>query len=112
MTPKYIFVSKSCICRIYISFPWGKVTFNCIKSHIQTQSDKNILVSSTALQCKKVQFSIEKFHWSKKLQKTEQFSFNLNIRIALDSVNLFLHFLCLNVILTMKYYIKLLTIFI
>ena len=22
MTPKYIFVSKSCICRIYISFPW------------------------------------------------------------------------------------------
>ena len=23
MTSKYIFVYKSCICRIYISFPWG-----------------------------------------------------------------------------------------
>ena len=66
-----------------------------------------------ALQCKKVQLSIEKFHWSKKLRKTGIFSFNLHIRVPIESVNSFLHiFLCLNVILTMKHYIKLLTIFI
>ena len=48
----------------------------------------------------------EMFHWSKKLWKTEKFSFNLNIRVPLESVNLFLHvFLCLTVILTMQYYI-------
>ena len=34
---------------------------------------KKRLVYSTALQCKKVQSSTEKFHWSKKLQKTEHF---------------------------------------
>ena len=72
-----------------------------------------ILVYSRALQCKKVQSSIEKFHWSKKLRKTKKNSFNLNIRVPLRSVNLFLHvFLCLKVILTMEHYIKLLTIFI
>ena len=72
-----------------------------------------ILVYCSALQCTKVQSSVEKFHWSKKLQKTENFSFDLNIRVPLESVNLFLYvFLCLNVILTMEHYIKLLTIFI
>ena len=50
-----------------------------------------ILVYSSALQYKKVQSSIEKFHWSKKWRKTENFSFNLNIRLQLESVNLFLH---------------------
>ena len=60
-----------------------------------------------------IQSSIEKFHWSKKLRKTENLSFNINIRVPLKSVNLFLHvFLCLKVILTMEHYIKLLTIFI
>ena len=55
-----------------------------------------ILVYSTALQFNKVQSSIEKFHWSKKLRKTEKFSFNWNIRVPLQRVNLFLHvFLCL-----------------
>ena len=40
-------------------------------------------------------------------------SFNLNIRVPLESVKLFLHvFLYLKVILTMEHYIKLLTIFI
>ena len=72
-----------------------------------------ILLYSSALQCKKVQSYIEKFHWSKKLRKTENFSFNRNIRVPLESVNLFLHvFLCLKVILTLKHYMKLLTIFI
>ena len=48
------------------------------------------------LQCKKLQSYIEEFQWSKKLRKTESFSFNLNIRVPLESVNLFLHvFLCL-----------------
>ena len=56
-------------------------TFICMKSDIQTQLNKNILVYSSALQCKKVQFSVDKFYWSKKLQKTEIFSFNLNIRV-------------------------------
>ena len=61
----------------------------------------------------KVQSSIEKFHWSKKLRKTEFFSFNLNISELLESVNLFLHvFLCIKVILTIEHYIKLLKIFI
>ena len=32
-----------------------------------------VLVYSNALQCKKGQSSIEKFHWSKKLRKTEFF---------------------------------------
>ena len=27
MTPKYIFVVKSCVCRIYISFPWQKFEY-------------------------------------------------------------------------------------
>ena len=55
---------------------------------------------------------MEKFHWSKTLRKTEKFCFNLNIRVLLESVILVvLHvFLCLKVVLTMKYYIKLLTI--
>ena len=70
-----------------------------------------ILVYSSALQCAKVQSSIEKFHWSKKLRKTEKFSFILNIRVPFESVNLFLHvFLCLKVILTIEHYIKLLKI--
>ena len=73
----------------------------------------HLIVYSSALQCKKVQSSIEKFHWSKKLRKTENFSFNLNIRVPRESVNLFLHiFLCLEVILTMEHYAKLITIFI
>ena len=72
-----------------------------------------ILVYSCALQCKKVQSCIEKFHWSKKLRKTEIFSFNLNIRVTLESVNLFLHvFSCRKVILTMQHHLKLLTIII
>ena len=45
-------------------------------------------------QCKKVQYSLEKSHWSKKLRKTRNFSFNLNIRVPLESVNLFLHVFC------------------
>ena len=54
-----------------------------------------ILVYSSALQCKTKQSSIEKFHWSKKLRKAENFSFVLNMRVSLESVNLFLHiFLC------------------
>ena len=49
------------------------------------------------MQCKKVQSSIEKFHWSKKLRKTEIFFLNLNIRVPLESVHLFLHvFVCQN----------------
>ena len=72
-----------------------------------------ILVYSSALQCKKVQSSTEKFHRLKKLRKTENFSFNLNIRVPIQSVDLFLDvFLCLKVILTMEYYMKLLIIFI
>ena len=72
-----------------------------------------LLVYSSALQFKKVQSFIEKFHWSKKLRKTENFSFNLNVRVPLESVNLFLHvFFCLKVILAIKHYIKVLTIFI
>ena len=74
---------------------------------------KKILVYSSPLQCKKVQSSIEKFHWSKKIRKTVNFSFNLNISVPLENVNLYLHvFLCLEVILTMENYIKLLAIFI
>ena len=53
-----------------------------------------ILVYSSALQCNKVQSSIEKFHWSKQLRKTENFTFNLNIRVLLENVNLFLHVFC------------------
>ena len=72
-----------------------------------------ILVYASALQCKKVQSSIDKFHLSTKVRKTEHFIFHLNIRVALESVKLFLHvFLCLKVILTMEHYLKLLTIFI
>ena len=71
-----------------------------------------ILVYSSALQCKKVQSSIDKSSIIK-LRKTENISFNLNIRVPLESVNLFLHvFLYLKVILTMEHYIKLLTTFI
>ena len=87
-------------------------TFNCMKSDIKLNWTK-ILAYSSALQCKEVQYSIEKFHWLKKWRKTENFSFNLNTRELLESVNLFLQvFLCLNVILTMEHYIRLLTIFI
>ena len=72
-----------------------------------------IWVYSIALQCKKVQSFIETFHWSKKLRKTENLSFNLNVRVPLENINLFLHvILCLKVILTMEHYIKLLKIFI
>ena len=97
----------------YDNFPRNRGTpFSCMKSDIQTQLIK-ILVYYSALQCKKVQSSIEKFHWLKKIRKTENFSFNLNIRVPLESVNLFLHvFLCRKVILTTEHYIKLLTIFI
>ena len=95
------------------NFPqkFSSCTLNCMKSDIQTQL-KKILLYSSALQCKKVQSSIEKFYWLKKLRKIENFSFNLNIKVPFESVNLFLHvFLCLKVILTMEHYIKLLTIF-
>ena len=72
-----------------------------------------ILVYFSAMQCKKVQYSIEKSHWSKNLRKTENFSFNPNIRVPLENVNLFLHvFFCLKVILLMEHHIKLLIIFI
>ena len=71
------------------------------------------LVYSSALQCKKVQSYVEKFHWLKEWWKTENFSFNLNIRVLLESVNLFLHvFLHLKVYLRMEHYIKSLIIFI
>ena len=50
-----------------------------------------ISVYSCALQCKKVQSSIEKFHWSKKLRKIDNFSFNLTLSVPLESVNLFPH---------------------
>ena len=57
--------------------------------------------------------SIEQFRWSNKQRKAEKFSSNLNIRLPLENVNLFLDvFLCLKVILTMEHYIKLLTILI
>ena len=74
-----------------------------------------IFVYFNALQCKEVQSSIEKFHWSKKSRETfnlnEKFYFNLNIRVPLKSVDLFLHvFLCLMVILTIKQHINSLTI--
>ena len=54
---------------------------------------KVVIVCSAVFvqKCKKVQSSIEKFHWSKKLRKTEFFFFNLNLRVPLESVNLFLH---------------------
>ena len=65
-------------------------TFNCMKSDIHTQLNKNIVYSS-ALQCKKVQSSIVKLHWSEKWRKTEIFVFKVNIRVPLLSVNLFLH---------------------
>ena len=88
-------------------------TSNFMKSYIQSQLNRDISLISRALQCKKVQSSIENFHWSKKLRKIENFSFKLKIRVPLESVNLFLHvFLCLKVILTIEHYIKLLTIFI
>ena len=46
-------------------------------------------------------------------QKNENFSSNLNIRVPLDSINLFLDvFLCLKLILIIEDYMKLLTIFI
>ena len=60
-----------------------------------------------------VQPSIEKFYWSKALQKTRKFPFNLNIKVPLGGVNLFLYVLpCLKVILTMEHYTKLLIIII
>ena len=44
---------------------------------------------------------MKKLQLLKKLQKTETFSCNLNVRLFLESVKLFLHvFLCLKVILT------------
>ena len=56
------------------------------------------------MQCKKVQSSIDKFHWSNKLRKNNNLSFNLNIRVTLESVNLFLHvILYLKAILTMEH---------
>ena len=61
-------------------------TFNCMKNDIQTQLNKNISLLYCA--SKKVQSSTEKFHWSKKLRKTENFSVNLKIRVPLASVNL------------------------
>ena len=33
---------------------------------------------------------MENFHWSKKLRKTENFSYNLKIGVPLESINLFL----------------------
>ena len=99
--------------------PWlqlnnvGVTPYSIAWKVISKRNWTKILLYSSALQCKKVQSSIEKFHWSKKLRKTENFSFNLNIRVPLKSVNLFLHvFSCLKVILTMEHCMKLLTIFI
>ena len=58
----------------------------------------------SALQCKNVQFSIEKFLCLKESQKTQKFAFNLNIKVPLERVNLFLHvFSGLKVILTMEH---------
>ena len=72
-----------------------------------------ILVYCSALQCKKVQSFIEKCLWLKKLRKTENFSFNLNTRVPLETINVCLRvFLCLKVILTILHYIKVLIIFI
>ena len=82
------------------------IAFNCMKSDIQLNWTR-ILDYSSALQC----FFYRKVSWSKKLRKIENFSFNLNIRVPLESVNLFLHVFCVEVILTMEH-IKLLTIFI
>ena len=38
------------------------------------------------------QSSEEKFYWSNRLEKTQNFSFNLNIKVPFESLNLFLHF--------------------
>ena len=43
----------------------------------------------SALQCKKVQSSIEKFHGSKKLRKTENLSLYLNTTVPLESISHF-----------------------
>ena len=92
---------------------WGKFTpYSIAWKVISKLNWKTILVYSSALQCKKVQSSIEKFHCPKKLRRSEKFSFQLNPRVPLKSLNLFLHvFLCLKVILIMEHYMKLLTIF-
>ena len=87
------------------------------EGHLWQQTQLNKIISSkyysSAMQCKKLQSSIEKFYLSKKLRKIENFPFNINIRVPFESVKLFLHvFLCLKVILTMEHYMKLLTMFI
>ena len=87
----------------------AKIPRMSVENQITTLSVLKIAIKFSP--CKKVQSSIEKFHWSKKLWKIGSFSFNLNI--PLKNVNLFLHvFLCLKLILRMKHYMKLLTIFI
>ena len=49
--------------------------------------------------------------YKNRLQKTQHFSYYLNIKISLESVYLFLHvFSCLKFTLTMEHYIKLLII--
>ena len=105
---------KAVICQSFESTAFSVPGVSCHTTFVISKLNwTKILASSTALQYKKVQSFIEKFHGSKKLRKTENFSFNLNIRVSLESVNLFLHVcLCLKVILTMEHNRKLLIIFI
>ena len=109
---KSLKIFLTCFCNILCYV--GKVTPHSIAWKVISKHNwTRILVYSSAQQCKKVQSSIEKFHWSKKLRKTENFSFNLNIRVRLENDILFVHvFLCLKVVLTIEHYITLLTILI
>ena len=87
-------------------------SFDCMKSNIQTQLNKNISLFQYAAMWESPIF-YRKVSLVEKIMKNWIFFLNLNIRVPLESVNLFLHvFLCLEVILTMEHYIKLLTIFI
>ena len=67
MTPKYIFVAKSCICRIYISFPWGKgINFKnfCLYFCFPYRAQLLPRFRSSSLHqrvCRSVYFSIRKF---------------------------------------------------
>ena len=72
--------------------------FGSQNAFIQTQLNKNI-----SLIWWKTQSSIEKFYLSNGLPKTQNFSFNPNIKVPLESVDLFLHiFPCVKVILTSR----------